>query len=402
MENLRANPIPQETQEDAPLQLLLFVDDRFKTKEELRRIRATLEKLSGGKGYFLKEVNVAQEPHLTEYYRVIATPTLIRILPAPRQILAGADLAIQIEHWWPSWQEIVTSHLNLQEQMGLTGAVSLHPTPDAIAIQSLRLSDEIFQLKQENSDLQSQIWFKDRMVTILAHDLRNPLTASLLAIDTLSLHFQESDHLFNLPLIQQLLSQARRQLNAIDHLVTDLLESARSSHKRLMINPRKVNLANLCEEVLTKLEDHWKTKNQTVETDIPSDIPWVYVDHERIEQVLMNLLGNAIKYTPTSGRIHLSVLHRTNQKVQVSVCDNGPGIPDDQREQIFEDAFRLERDAEAEGYGIGLALCQKIVQAHYGKIWVDSVLGQGSCFHFTLPTYPYRDGLPPEGGVRGV
>jgi two-component system clock-associated histidine kinase SasA len=84
-------------------------------------------------------------------------------------------------------------------------------------------------------------------------------------------------------------------------------------------------------------------------------------------------------------------LHRTTQKVQVSICDNGPGIPEEQREQIFEDAFRLERDAEADGYGIGLSLCQKIVQAHYGKIWVDSISGQGSCFHFTLPAYPYPD-----------
>ncbi|MEY2976791.1 MAG: hypothetical protein RLZZ435_930, partial [Cyanobacteriota bacterium] len=90
---------------NAPLQLLLFIDDRFKTKEDLRRIRATLEQLSGGQGYSLQEVNVAQEPHLTEYYRVIATPTLIRTSPAPRQVLAGADLALQIEHWWPSWQE---------------------------------------------------------------------------------------------------------------------------------------------------------------------------------------------------------------------------------------------------------------------------------------------------------
>jgi two-component system clock-associated histidine kinase SasA len=189
--------------------------------------------------------------------------------------------------------------------------------------------------------------------------------------------------------MNQLFNQARRQLSQIEHMITDLLESGRSSNTRLIIAPNKVNLVTLCQDTLEKFQEQLHAKSQTIETDLPADIPLVYVDEERIQQVLMNLIGNAIKYTPSSGKIQLSILHRTTQKVQVSICDNGPGVPDHQREEIFQDAFRLERDVEEEGYGIGLGLCQKIVQAHYGKIWVDSVLGQGSCFHFTLPTYPY-------------
>ncbi|MFZ4667132.1 MAG: histidine kinase [Prochlorotrichaceae cyanobacterium] len=371
----------------APLQLLLFVDDRYKTKEELRKVRVTLENLTGGEGYSMEEVNVAQEPHLTEYYKVVATPTLIRIYPTPRQILAGADLAIQLEHWWPSWQELVENQPELTEsdlaQMGLNN--------DRSALETLRLSDEIFRLKQENLERQSQIRFKDRVITILAHDLRNPLTAALLAIDTLLLNSQENKQTLDPKLVRQLLTQGRRQLGLIDHMITDLLESGRSTNKKFIMKPEKISLGELCHESIEKLKEQWRAKSQTVKTDVPSDIPPIYVDRERIQQVLMNLLDNAIKYTPQGGTIHLSVLHRTTQKVQVSICDNGPGIPEEQREQIFEDAFRLERDAEADGYGIGLSLCQKIVQAHYGKIWVDSISGQGSCFHFTLPAYPYPD-----------
>jgi two-component system clock-associated histidine kinase SasA len=85
--------------------------------------------------------------------------------------------------------------------------------------------------------------------------------------------------------------------------------------------------------------------------------------------------------------IQVSVLHRTTQKVQVSVCDNGPGIPDENQKHIFEDHFRLQRDEMKEGYGIGLSLCQRIIRAHQGQIWVDSAPSQGSCFHFTLPVY---------------
>ena len=86
--------------------------------------------------------------------------------------------------------------------------------------------------------------------------------------------------------------------------------------------------------------------------------------------------------------IRISGLHRTTQKVQISVCDNGPGIPEENRDRIFEERFRLERDAHHEGYGIGLSLCQRIIRAHYGQVWVDSPPTGGSCFHFTLPVYP--------------
>ena len=79
------------------------------------------------------------------------------------------------------------------------------------------------------------------------------------------------------------------------------------------------------------------------------------------------------------------MLHRTTQKVQVSVSDTGPGIPEATKETIFEGHFRLKRDENQEGYGLVLCLCRKIIRAHYGQIWVDSVPNEGSCFHFTLP-----------------
>lgn len=121
--------------------------------------------------------------------------------------------------------------------------------------------------------------------------------------------------------------------------------------------------------------------------DIPSDLPSVYADPERIKQVLINLLDNAVKYTPEHGTLQIGILHRTTQKVQVSIGDDGPGIPKENQQSIFEDRFRLKRDETKDGYGIGLGLCKRVVQAHYGQIWVDSSPQQGSCFHFTLPVY---------------
>ncbi|MFN7257382.1 MAG: ATP-binding protein, partial [Microcystis sp.] len=124
-----------------------------------------------------------------------------------------------------------------------------------------------------------------------------------------------------------------------------------------------------------------------LQSDIPQDLPPVYADEELIRQVIINLLENGIKYTPAGGEITLSVLHRTTQKVQVSISDTGPGIPEEKQEHIFEGHVRLKRDEGKEGYGIGLSVCRKIIRAHYGQIWVDSVPDHGSSFHFTLPVY---------------
>jgi two-component system clock-associated histidine kinase SasA len=85
--------------------------------------------------------------------------------------------------------------------------------------------------------------------------------------------------------------------------------------------------------------------------------------------------------------VSIVALHRTTQKVQVTVTDTGPGIPSENRDHIFEESYRLQRDVTEEGYGLGLALCQRIIRAHYGQIWVDSAPGDGSSFYFTLPVY---------------
>jgi two-component system clock-associated histidine kinase SasA len=170
-------------------------------------------------------------------------------------------------------------------------------------------------------------------------------------------------------------------------MVTDILQAARGVSAELQIQPRELPLSELCLEVIDAMNRKCEAKSQHLESDIPEDLPQIYADPERVRQVIINLIDNAIKYTPEGGKIQVSALHRTTQKIQVSICDTGPGIPEENKERIFEDSFRLKRDEAKDGYGIGLSLCQRIIRAHYGQIWVDSVPNQGSCFHFTLPVY---------------
>jgi two-component system clock-associated histidine kinase SasA len=275
---------------------------------------------------------------------------------------------------------------------GASGTSTIHKVISSIArsAELIQLSDEVFRLKREKEELEHQLQFKDQILGMLAHDLRNPLTATSIALETLEMgHDPEEGWSSRMTpaLTAQLLKHARTQTRAIDRMITDILQAARGASAELRIQPQRLDIGSLCLEVIKDLQGRFNAKSQEVEQDIPSDLPPVLADGERVRQVIVNLLDNAIKYTPVQGTISLSILHRTTQKVQVSVCDNGPGIPEENRERIFEDHFRLERDEQKEGYGIGLSLCQRIIRAHYGQIWVESIPNQGSCFHFTLPVF---------------
>ncbi len=383
---------------EAPLQLLLFVDGRPKSRQQVQRIRAYLKELQAEYSFELQTIDVGQQPYLAEHFKLVATPALIKIHPEPRQVLAGSNIIAQLKNWWPRWQAAVDAYLKLQEDLqeridDTARVTSPKSTIRSVAVSAelIRLSDEIFRLKQEKDNLQEQLQFKDRVIAMLAHDLRNPLTAAAIAIETLQSNYNLETGQFQRlkpSLTAHLLKQARNQTKIIDRMITDLLQVGRGKDTEFPILPQKVQLGKLCLDVLEELCDRYTAKSQEVETDIPNDLPYVYADPERIRQVLVNLLDNAIKYTPEGGKISIAGLHRTTQKVQFSIGDTGPGIPVENRDRIFENHYRLQRDEGTEGYGIGLCLCQRIVLAHYGQIWVDSAPNNGAWFHFTLPVYP--------------
>jgi two-component system clock-associated histidine kinase SasA len=393
--------VPQQTtQADSCIQLLLFVDKRPGTRETIKLVRDFIASRTDKYDCELQVIDVSEQPHLVEHFKLVATPALVKLHPGARQVLAGDNLIEKVNNWWPRWQLAIEDYLN-QIQAGI---VAEQPTNRAKGTQSIssisdeaeliRLSDELFQVQQNNEDLLAQLTFKDRLIAMLAHDLRNPLTALSIALETLDMGGQvnsatQTESKLTVELQKQLLKHARTQTKAIDRMITDVLQAAEGSNVRFQIRPVALNLRELLKDILNRLGQQVKGKSQILKTDIPQDLPDVHADPERVRQLLINLLDNAIKYTPHGGQIEISALHRTTQKVQISISDNGPGIPSENQDKIFEDRFRLERDESKDGYGIGLALCQRIVRAHYGQIWVDSSPGKGSIFHFTLPVYRF-------------
>ncbi len=306
----------QPSYSDAPLQLLLFIDGRPKSKQQVQRIRAYLKELQAEYNFELQIIDVGQQPYLAEHFKLVATPALIKIHPEPRQVLAGSNIISQLKSWWPRWQTAVETYLklqeDLQERVEENGRISQPKSTIrsvAVSAELIRLSDEIFHLKQEKEKLLEQLQFKDRVIGMLAHDLRNPLTAAAIAIETLQSNYNlETGEFQRLKpaLIAHLLKQARSQTKTIDRMIADLLQVGRGHDTELTIVPQKTHLGQLCLDVIEELRDRYITKSQKIETDIPQDLPSVYADPERIRQVLINLLDNAIKYTPECGTIDIS------------------------------------------------------------------------------------------------
>jgi two-component system, OmpR family, clock-associated histidine kinase SasA len=380
------------------LQLLLFLDERMTSYIHNQEIRDKLAILNAERSFELQVVDVGKQPDLAEHYRVIATPALLKLHPNPRQILAGSNLIDQIDNWWERWQEELVSGGG-ELPLDYSEAVNSGRQPaeqlllsDSIGYVSklIKLTDEIFTLKQEKEELLDRLKLQDRAISVLAHDLRNPLTAAALALGTLEIIHNPQDYRANSlePVtIAKLIERARTQLQSIDRLVNDILQPLAHSNTDLDLRPQKLDLTQLILAVICQLETQYQAKAQVITTDIPQDVPFVYGDVDKLRQVVTNLLDNAIKYTPPRGQIHVSALHRTAQTIQVSIADNGLGIPEENQKRIFQDHYRLDRDLLQSGYGIGLAVCQQIVRAHYGQIWVESVPGKGSVFNFTLLVY---------------
>jgi two-component system clock-associated histidine kinase SasA len=392
--------LEKSTDSEAPLQLLLFVDNCISSRKHIQRIQSYIKTLKADYPFELNVVDVGEQPYLAEHYKLVATPALIKIHPKPRQTIAGSNLVGQLKNWWPRWQRSVEEYLATlspsvpfpSSHSSSTSVQSPQSATSSIAssVELIRLSDEIFRLKQEKEELLEQLRFKDQVISMLAHDLRTPLTAASIALETLELEYQPKEGCpseLTPALKARLTKQARAQFRSMERMITDLLQSAKGNSSEFTLRPQKLHLGRLCQEVLAQMSDRFQFKSQLVDTDIPQDLPCVYADEELVRQVLVNLLDNANKYTPVGGQINVSMLHRTTQKIQVSVCDNGPGIPEENRDRIFEDHYRLKRDEEKEGYGIGLSLCQRIIRAHYGRIWVESAPKGGGCFNFTLPIY---------------
>jgi len=353
------------------LKLLLVAGTRHRASADVRSLVAFLEKEDFGFEVSLELADPAQRPELLELHRLVATPALIKLEPAPKQVFAGNMLLQQLRNWLPRWQQLeVVSGLGM----------SLRPAEsDGSRTQrELQLEDQVLVLRQENETLIERLRGQERLLRMVAHELRTPLTASKLALQSLNLGQIDQTRFRDV---------LDRRLDDIEQLSKDLLEVGTTRWEALF-NPQRIALGPLAAEAILELEKRWVGRGLELITDIPSDLPDVYADQRRMRQVFLNLLENAFKYTPDGGKVRMAIFHRTSQWIEVSVCDSGPGIPVDEQERIFQDRVRLpQTSSTTSGFGVGLSVCRRITEVHGGRIWVVSEPDEGACFYFTVPVW---------------
>jgi signal transduction histidine kinase len=223
---------------------------------------------------------------------------------------------------------------------------------------------------------------KDEFVLTASHELRSPLTsvqgfAELLLLEREKLSPQQAET------VEVILDNTRHLVR----LLNDLLDLARSDAGRLTIRPEPTAAASLIEDAVRTMRAQFDARDQQLAVELETDLPWVDADRDRIRQVLVNLLTNANEYCPPGAHVAVKA-RRADAEVEIDVIDDGPGIPEQQLEHIFErftrgDAGETQRVG---GTGLGLAISKSLVELHGGAIAAESLPGRGSTFHVRLPT----------------
>ncbi|TVR56570.1 MAG: PAS domain S-box protein [Gemmatimonadales bacterium] len=237
---------------------------------------------------------------------------------------------------------------------------------------------------------------RDDVLGIVSHDLGNPLQAIFIGLEALE-RTRSSRGEGQAGSEEYYLSAIRRSADAMERLIRDLVEIRRMEAGHLSLDPVRQALLPLVEEALEVMDPLARVKGVEIQNHLDSSrLPEVTVDPDRIQQVLSNLVGNAVKHTPEGGRVTI-IGECGEREVRITVRDTGPGIPEEDLAFVF-DRFWRGSTGRGRGIGLGLAIARGIVQAHGGKIWAESTPGEGSAFTFTLPL-----GSPdPEEGSETV
>jgi len=244
--------------------------------------------------------------------------------------------------------------------------------------------DEVGQLSQAFNDMAEKLKNKElsrqRLLADIAHELRTPLSviqSNLEAwIDGV------------IPATPERMVSVHDETVLLSRLFTDLRDLSLFEDGKFKLNRASTNLVDIINTEILGIVTQAQQKKVSISADIPKELPEVFVDAYRIRQVFHNLLDNAIRYTPVGGTIKIKANSNEHGWVTINVSDTGSGINPEDLPYIFDHLYKADKSRRRgySGSGLGLAIVKQIVETHGGKVWVDSELGKGSNFYFTLPT----------------
>jgi len=251
-----------------------------------------------------------------------------------------------------------------------------------------KLKETQTTIELQNIQLKKLDRIKSDFLNITSHELRTPMSAikgytQMVSKQKLGQITDEQ---------RQALSVVLRNTDRLDNLIRDILDVSRLESGTMKFVPEKTNPGKMVVEAVETMQPTADLKNIKINTEIEHDIPEMIVDPERIKQVIINIVNNAIKFSPNGTTINVRT-KKENDHVLFEVQDYGRGIPKDKQEKIFEIFYQVDSgmDRKFGGAGLGLAISRGIILSHGGNIWVDSEPEKGSTFRFTLPITPVQD-----------
>ena len=244
--------------------------------------------------------------------------------------------------------------------------------PDAHASGSLLLVQDLTRLRRLET-------VRRDFVSNLSHELRTPLASLKALTETL-----QDGALDDPPAARQFIDQIQVEADALTQMVNELLELSKIESGRFTLDLAPVAACDLLDSASKRMQLQAERAGLNLRVECAEGLPTVQIDSQRLEQVLVNLIHNAVKFTRAGGEIIL-LAEPFDGSVRFGVCDTGIGIPEDEVARIFERFYRVDKSRTGSGTGLGLSIAKHIVEAHKGKIWAESREGQGSTFYFTIP-----------------
>lgn len=228
---------------------------------------------------------------------------------------------------------------------------------------------------------------KSEFISSVSHELRTPLTsikgyASILIAGKIG----EVP-----PAVKERLAKINTHSDNLVKMINDLLDIARIESGRAEMKYLLQSIRPLVDNITDLLTPQLRERDLNIKIDLPENLPEVYIDRNHAERVFINLVGNALKFTPAKGTITIAAQPKLeNGMITFSVSDTGIGIPEDDLQKLFEEFYRVDNEINqsVKGTGLGLSLVKQITEAHGGRVWVTSKVGSGTTFYFTLPTGP--------------
>ena len=314
---------------------------------------------------------------------VTAVPIATLWLTAAVAWLSHRNLVTAVEWGWSSYRQARVATEQARQDRG-----QMARTAKALDEAYRRLERFTVRLAQAREMAEEARRAKQLFVANVSHELRTPLNIIIGFSEILALS-PESYGARAVP--RQLMGDINRIYRSARHLrglIDDVLDLSRIDARQMPLLTERVSLSEVVADVVDMMESLITQKGLELALDVPSNLPSIYLDGLRIRQVLLNLVNNAIRFTDT-GKITVSAQAR-DEEIRVTVADTGTGIAPNEIDGIFEEFQQAETPPSRGqgGVGLGLALSRRFVQLHGGRMWVESELGEGSTFHFTLPAAP--------------